>query len=433
MLLRLTAPGRRAGVHHRHRRAVPGDPCAGGTFEERYGITIEVLDASRPDGPGVDREHCCSASTRSPRSTGRSPGSTAGSPDCAGSRPPTRGETPKLRRDERREVCGRPTRWPTGPRRTSGVHPRARPALQRPARRRATHRSAARRAPCRARAARAAGRVPTRPSAGCTSSRQPTMTSPARGRQLHATCALALESEAIHIMREVAAEFERPVLLFSGGKDSIVLLRLAEKAFRPAPLPVPADARRHGPQLPGGDRVPRPAGRRTRRAADRRLGPGLDRQRPRRSRRRGPRASRNRLQTVDAAGRDRRARLRRGLRRRPPRRGARPRQGARSSPSATTSASGTRKRQRPELWNLYNGRIRQGEHVAGVPDLELDRARRLGVHRREELEVPSIYFAHEREVFRRDGMLYAWRRGHRADRGRGGRSPRRCATGPSAT
>ncbi len=68
----------------------------------------------------------------------------------------------------------------------------------------------------------------------------------------------ALESEAIHVMREVAAEFERPVLLFSGGKDSIVLLRLAEKAFRPAPFPFPLDARRHGPQLPRGDRVPRP-------------------------------------------------------------------------------------------------------------------------------------------------------------------------------
>ena len=54
-----------------------------------------------------------------------------------------------------------------------------------------------------------------------------------------------LEAEAVHVMREVAAEFERPVLLFSGGKDSIVLLRLAEKAFRPAPLPVPGDARRH--------------------------------------------------------------------------------------------------------------------------------------------------------------------------------------------
>ena len=68
----------------------------------------------------------------------------------------------------------------------------------------------------------------------------------------------ALESEAVHIFREVAAELERPVLLFSGGKDSIVLLRLAEKAFRPGAVPVPGDARRHGPQLPRGARVPRP-------------------------------------------------------------------------------------------------------------------------------------------------------------------------------
>ena len=65
-----------------------------------------------------------------------------------------------------------------------------------------------------------------------------------------------LEAESIHIFREVAAEFERPVLLFSGGKDSIVLLRLAEKAFRPGRFSVPGDARRHRPQLPRGDRVP---------------------------------------------------------------------------------------------------------------------------------------------------------------------------------
>ncbi len=66
----------------------------------------------------------------------------------------------------------------------------------------------------------------------------------------------ALEAESIHIFREVAAEFERPVLLFSGGKDSIILLRLAEKAFRPGKFPVPDHARRHGAQLPRGDRVP---------------------------------------------------------------------------------------------------------------------------------------------------------------------------------
>ena len=70
-----------------------------------------------------------------------------------------------------------------------------------------------------------------------------------------------LEAESIHVMREVAAELERPVLLFSGGKDSIVLLRLAEKAFRPGAVPVPDPARRHRPQLPRGARVPRPPGR----------------------------------------------------------------------------------------------------------------------------------------------------------------------------
>ena len=81
----------------------------------------------------------------------------------------------------------------------------------------------------------------------------------------------ALEAESIHIIREVAAEFERPVLLFSGGKDSIVMLHLAEKAFWPAQDAVPGDARRHRAQLPRGPRVPRPPGRRARRPAGRGL------------------------------------------------------------------------------------------------------------------------------------------------------------------
>ena len=97
----------------------------------------------------------------------------------------------------------------------------------------------------------------------------------------------ALESEAIHVMREVAAEFERPVLLFSGGKDSIVLLRLAEKAFRPAPFPFPlmhVDTGHNFPEvIEYRDRRVGGAGR----AADRRERAGLDRQRPRR---RGDRA-----------------------------------------------------------------------------------------------------------------------------------------------
>ena len=136
-----------------------------------------------------------------------------------------------------------------------------------------------------------------------------------------------LESEAIHIMREVAAERERPVLLFSGGKDSIVLLRLAEKAFRPGQVPVPGHARRHRAQLPRGDRVPRPPRRRARRAARRRERAGVDRQGPRR---RADRAARVAQPAADddAARRDRGARLRRGDGRRAPRRGARPREGA---------------------------------------------------------------------------------------------------------
>ena len=96
-----------------------------------------------------------------------------------------------------------------------------------------------------------------------------------------------------------------------------------------------------------------------------------------------------------------------------------------SSRSATTTASGTRARQRPELWNLYNGAIARGEHVRVFPLsnwTELDVWRYIG---EEELELPSIYFAHEREVFERDGMLLAVSEWLAAARRRGGRSTRR--------
>ena len=149
-----------------------------------------------------------------------------------------------------------------------------------------------------------------------------------------------LEAESIHIFREVAAEFERPVLLFSGGKDSIVLLRLAEKAFRPGRFPFPimhVDTGHNFPEvIEFRDRIVVAA----RRAADRRQRPGLDRRGPRG---RGDRPARLAQPPADddAARRDRGARLRRRVRRRPPRRGARPRQGAGVLASATTSASGT--------------------------------------------------------------------------------------------
>ena len=180
-------------------------------------------------------------------------------------------------------------------------------------------------------------------------------------------------------MREVAAELEKPVLLFSGGKDSIVLLRLAEKAFRPGAVPVPGHARGHGPQLPRGDRVPRPPRRRAGRAADRRLRAGLDRQGPRRrgdrpARVAQPAADRRRCSTRSPST----ASTRRSAARAATRSARGPRSG--SSPSATTSASGTRGASARSLEPLQRPRAARRAR-ARVPDLQLDRARRVGVHR----------------------------------------------------
>ena len=219
----------------------------------------------------------------------------------------------------------------------------------------------------------------------------------------------ALESEAIHIMREVAAEFERPVLLFSGGKDSIVLLRLAEKAFRPARFPFPLM------HVDTGDNFPEVIAFRDRRAAE--LGEQLivasvqdSIDRGRVVEERGPRASRNRLQTttlLDAIAEHRFDAAFGGARRDEERARAK----ERVLSFRDDFGQWDPKNQRPELWNLYNGRIRQGEHVRAFPIsnwTELDVWEYID---RERLEVPSIYFSHEREVFRRDGMLYAWRDG----------------------
>jgi len=218
-----------------------------------------------------------------------------------------------------------------------------------------------------------------------------------------------LESEAIHIMREVAAEFERPVLLFSGGKDSIVLLRLAEKAFRPARFPFPLM------HVDTGDNFPEVVAFRDRRVAE--LGEHLivasvqqSIDRGRVVEERGPRASRNRLQTttlLDAIAEHRFDAAFGGARRDEERARAK----ERVFSFRDDFGQWDPKSQRPELWNLYNGRIRPGEHVRAFPLsnwTELDVWEYIA---REELEVPSIYFAHERPVFLRDGMLYAWREG----------------------
>jgi sulfate adenylyltransferase subunit 2 len=219
----------------------------------------------------------------------------------------------------------------------------------------------------------------------------------------------ALESEAIHVMREVAAEFEHPVLLFSGGKDSIVLLRLAEKAFRPAPFPFPLM------HVDTGHNFPEVIEFRDRRVAE--LGERLivasvqeSIDKGRAVEETGPRASRNRLQTVtllDAIAEHGFDAAFGGARRDEERARAK----ERVFSFRDDFGGWDPKKQRPELWNLYNGRIKKGENVRVFPIsnwTELDVWEYID---QERLEVPSIYFAHEREVFKRDGMLYAWREG----------------------
>jgi sulfate adenylyltransferase subunit 2 len=221
----------------------------------------------------------------------------------------------------------------------------------------------------------------------------------------HLTHLDELEAEAIHIMREVAAELERPVLLFSGGKDSIVLLRLAEKAFRPGRFPFPLM------HIDTGHNFPEAIAFRDKRVAE--LGERLvvasvqeSIDRGRVVEQTGPRASRNQLQTTtlldamiehgfDAAiG---------GARRDEERSRAK----ERIFSFRDDFGQWDPRAQRPELWNLYNGKIRKGEQVRVFPIsnwTELDVWQYVA---RERLELPSIYFAHEREVFRRDGMVYA--------------------------
>jgi sulfate adenylyltransferase subunit 2 len=214
-----------------------------------------------------------------------------------------------------------------------------------------------------------------------------------------------LEAEAVHVMREIAAEFERPVLLFSGGKDSIVLLRLAERAFRPAPFPFPVM------HVDTGHNFPEAIEFRDRRIAQ--LGERLivasveDSIRSGRAvEETGPRASRNGLQTVtllDAIAEHGFDAAFGGARRDEERARAK----ERILSFRDEFGQWEPQRQRPEVWSLYNGRIRKGEHARVFPIsnwTELDVWQYIA---EEALEVPSIYFAHDREVFARDGMLYA--------------------------
>jgi sulfate adenylyltransferase subunit 2 len=215
----------------------------------------------------------------------------------------------------------------------------------------------------------------------------------------------ALESESVHIIREVAAEFERPVLLFSGGKDSIVMLRLAERAFWPARIPFPVM------HVDTGHNFREVLEFRDRRVAE--LGVKLvvasvqasidsgrvvDEV--------GPRASRNRLQTttlLDAIEEHRFDAAFGGARRDEEKARAK----ERVYSFRDEFGQWDPKNQRPELWTLYNGRHRAGEHIRVFPLsnwTELDIWQYIA---EEGIELPSIYFAHQRQVFRRDGMLLA--------------------------
>jgi len=214
-----------------------------------------------------------------------------------------------------------------------------------------------------------------------------------------------LEAEAVHVFREVAAELARPVLLFSGGKDSIVLLRLAEKAFRPGRFPfcvLHVDTGHNFPEvLEFRDRRLAELGERLLVAS---VQASIDAGRV--VEETGPRASRNRLQTVtllDAIAEHGFDAAFGGARRDEERARAKER-----VVSLRDDFGGwDPRRQRPEVWDLYNARVRPGEHLRVFP---LSNWTELDVWEyivREGLEVPSIYLAHEREVFARDGMLYA--------------------------
>jgi sulfate adenylyltransferase subunit 2 len=214
-----------------------------------------------------------------------------------------------------------------------------------------------------------------------------------------------LEAESIHVIREVAAEFERPALLFSGGKDSIVMLALAEKAFSPASIPFPVM------HVDTGHNFPEVLAFRDQRVAE--LGVRLivasvqdSIDAGRAVEETGRWVSRNRLQTVtllDAIEDNRFDALFGGARRDEEKARAK----ERVFSFRDDFGQWDPKNQRPELWNLYNTRLRRGEHIRVFPLSNWTELDVWAYIERENLEIPSIYYAHEREVFERDGILLA--------------------------
>jgi sulfate adenylyltransferase subunit 2 len=215
----------------------------------------------------------------------------------------------------------------------------------------------------------------------------------------------ALEAQSIHIMREVVAEFERPVLLFSGGKDSVVMLRLAEKAFWPSRLPFPVM------HVDTGHNFPEVLEFRDRRVAEldvrlvvasvqELIDAGRVAEEP------GPNPSRNRLQTrtlLDAIAAQRFDAVFGGARRDEEKARAK----ERVYSFRDEFGQWDPKNQRPELWGLYNGRHHPGEHIRVFPLSDWTELDVWQYIEQEQIAIPSIYFSHRRPLVRRDGMLLA--------------------------